>query len=68
MIESMLEYLSGEGLAMAGMMLLAFILYDDKALARLEKHRIRRLMLVPIGMYFLLVAIEVAGIALRCSR
>lgn len=67
MIGAMLQYLSENGLSIAGMILLAIILYDEKALERLERHRIRRLMLVPIAIYFVLVVIELVGIGIRYS-
>ncbi len=65
MIAAMLSYLSNEGLSIAGMILLAIILFDDKALERLERHKIRRLMLIPIAIYFLTIAIELVRIGIR---
>ena len=46
MIEAMLKHLADEGLQIGGMILLAIILYDERALERLEKDGLRRLMLV----------------------
>ena len=64
MLQEIGRYLSSEGFAIGGMLLLAMILNDDKALKRIEKHKLRRPMFYAVCIYFILIVIEVVRIGI----
>jgi hypothetical protein len=52
MLTEIQKYLTNNGLAMALIFLLWLILFDSKALERLEKSKFKKLMYIPILVYF----------------